>query len=79
MRQFLSDRPQRVNLGGAISEELVLNTGAPQGCLLCTVLFSLSSTEMSINNAVLTLIKHADDVALIGRLKDEFTLCQYYQ
>ena len=29
VRQFLSDRPQRVNFGGVTSEELVLNTGVP--------------------------------------------------
>ena len=46
VRQFLSDRPQRVSLGGVVSEELVLNTGAPQGCVLSPVVFSLWLTGL---------------------------------
>lgn len=34
---------------------------------------------MSCNNLILTLIKYADDMALIGRLKDEATLAAYFQ
>lgn len=34
IRHFLTDRPQRVLMNGVYSDELVLNTGAPQGCVV---------------------------------------------
>ena len=69
--QFLCDRPQRVILNGSLSRDPVLsdegivNTGAPQGCVLSPI------------NSFLTLIKYADDMALVGRLKDELSLFEY--
>ena len=35
------------------------------------------TNDISSNNSFLTLIKHADDTALIGRLKDEHSLSEY--
>ena len=43
IRSFLCDRPQRVSVRGCFSDELVRNTGAPQGCVLSPVLFSIYS------------------------------------
>ena len=74
----MSDRPQRVSIDGTFSDELVLNTGAPQGCVLSPVLFSIYTNEMTCNNEILTLIKFADDMALTARLKDESSLSQYF-
>ena len=79
IRSFLCDRPQRVMLGGHLSEEVTLSTGAPQGCVLSPVLFSLYTNEITCNNTVLALIKYADDMALAARLKDENSLAQYFQ
>ena len=42
IRDFLRDRPQRVCVNGYLSEEVVLNAWAPQGCtknILSQVLF----------------------------------------
>ena len=41
IRDFLRDRPQRVCVYGYLSEEVVLNSGAPQGCVLSPMLFSI--------------------------------------
>ena len=79
IRSFLCDRPQRVMLGGHLSEEVTLSTGAPQGCVLSPVLFSLYTNEITCNNAVLAMIKYADDMALAARLKDKNSLAQYFQ
>ena len=79
IRSFLCDRPQRVCLGkGCFSNELVLNTGAPQGCVLSPLLFSIYTNEATNNNSILTLIKFADDMALVARLVDEHSLSQYF-
>ena len=83
IRQFLCDRPQRVRLNGSLSrdpvlsDEVIVNTGAPQGCVLSPILFSIYTNDISCNNSFLTLIKYADDMALVGRLKDELSLFEY--
>jgi len=78
IRAFLCDRPQRVSVGGCMSSERVLNTGAPQGCVLSPVLFSIYTNELTCNTSILTLIKFADDMALVARLTDEHSLSQYF-
>lgn len=53
--------------GGVIS--VTLNTGAPQGCFLSPVLFSLYTNEMQIKNPFCQLYKYADDMVLLGLMK----------
>ncbi|KAI3369307.1 hypothetical protein L3Q82_007558 [Scortum barcoo] len=38
---FLTGRPQAVRMGSTTSSTLTLNTGAPQGCVLSPLLYSL--------------------------------------
>jgi hypothetical protein len=38
---FLTGHPQVVKVGNNISTSLILNTGAPQGCVLSPLLYSL--------------------------------------
>jgi hypothetical protein len=38
---FLTDHPQIVSIGNNTSAMLILNTGAPQGCVLSPLLYSL--------------------------------------
>ena len=83
IRQFLCDRQQRVRLNSSLnrypvlSDEVIVITGAPQGCVLSPILFSIYTNDISCNNSILTLIKYADDMALVGRLKDELSLFEY--
>ena len=83
IRQFLCDRSQRVRLNGplcrdpVLSDEIMLNTGTPQGCVLSPILFSIYMNDISSNKSFLTLIKYADDMALVGRLKYEHSLSKY--
>ena len=39
IRSFLCNRPQRVTVNDVLSNEIVVNTGAPQGCVLSPILF----------------------------------------
>ena len=83
IRQFLSDRPQCVRLNGQLgrnpimSDEMIVNTGAPQDAFYHLFYF-LYTNAISCNNSLLTLIKYADDMALVGCLKDDFSLSQYF-
>ena len=58
-------------MNGVYSVELVLNTGAPQGCVLSPILFSIYTNSHSSN---IKPFKCADDMSLAGLLlKDEAT------
>ena len=65
VRLFLRDRPQSVCVNSVKSNELILNTGAPQGCVLSPILFSIYTNEIMSNTTTLTIIKFADDMALV--------------
>ena len=54
-----------------------MNTGAPQGFVLSPILFSVYTSEV-FTIALLTLVKFADDMALISRLLDENSLAEYF-
>ena len=76
---FLRDRPQRVCVeGGTVSDEIVLNSGTPQGCVLSPTLFSLYTDHMQFKNARTWLLKFADDMALVGMLLKEECLASYF-
>lgn len=55
-------------MNSVYADELVLNTGAPQGCVLSLQLFSTYTNEMTVHNINVHLFKYADDMALVGLL-----------
>ena len=78
INDFLKDRPQRVLADGKMSDEIIISTGAPQGCVLSPTLFSIYTDEIRFRNPITTLFKFADDMALVGLLKDEDSLASYF-
>nr|XP_049607014.1 uncharacterized protein LOC125987015 isoform X2 [Syngnathus scovelli] len=67
---FLTNRRQRVRLGSITSDTLTTNTGAPQGCVLSPLLFSLYTNDFSASDSSVKLLKYADDTTLIGLIQN---------
>jgi hypothetical protein len=67
---FLTDRPQQVRVGHDVSDVLVTNTGAPQGCVLSPALFTIYTADCRTREACNLQIKFADDTSLSGLMRD---------
>ena len=62
---FLMGRPQVVRVGN-IPTPLLLNTGAPQECVLRPLLYSLFTHDCVAMHASNSIIKFADDTTVVG-------------
>ncbi len=67
---FLTDRQQVVRLGKLSSSTRTISTGAPQGCVLSPLLFSLYTNDCTSKDPSVKLLKFADDTTLIGLTQD---------
>ncbi len=67
---FLTDRQQLVRLGKLTARTLTISTGAPQGCVLSPLLFSLYTNDCTSKDPSVKLLKFADDTTVIGLIKD---------
>ncbi len=68
---FLTGRRQVVRIGSNISSPLTLNTGAPQGCVLSPLLYSLYTHDCVAANSSNIIIKFADDTTVVGLIIDD--------
>lgn len=66
---FLSNRTQCVKVQNIISSTKTLNTGAPQGCVLSPLLFSLYTNSCISSSPSVKLLKFADDTTVIGLIR----------
>ncbi|KAK3572211.1 hypothetical protein QTP86_026057 [Hemibagrus guttatus] len=67
---FLTDRHQLVKLGKFMSNSRTTSTGAPQGCVLSPLLFSLYTNDCTSTDPSVKLLKFADDTTVIGLIQD---------
>ncbi|KAK3529298.1 hypothetical protein QTP70_027735, partial [Hemibagrus guttatus] len=58
--------PQAVRMGRHVSASLTVSTGAPQGCVLSPLLYSLYMYDC----VATTIIKFADDTIVVGLISD---------
>ncbi|KAI5628809.1 gastrula zinc finger protein XlCGF28.1-like [Silurus asotus] len=66
---FLTGRPQSVQIGNSISSTTTLHTGAPQGCVLSPLLFTLLTQDcvaMHSSNHIIKFAKYTTVVGLIS-------------
>ncbi|XP_037537292.1 signal peptide peptidase-like 2 [Nematolebias whitei] len=67
---FLTGRPQAVRVGSNTSSIITLNTGAPQGCVLSPLLFTLLTYDCSPSHPSNLFIKFADDTTVVGLISN---------
>jgi gmma-aminobutyric acid receptor subunit gamma len=58
---FLTGRPQVVRVGNNTSATLILNTGAPQRCVLSPLLYSMFTHDFVAKHDSNTIIKFFED------------------
>ena len=63
---FLLHRPQSVKVNNSLSKPVILNTGAPQGCVLSPFLFTLFTNDCVSGNQSVRVVKFSDDTTVIG-------------
>ncbi|KAK3565425.1 hypothetical protein QTP86_008245 [Hemibagrus guttatus] len=63
---FLTGRPQSVRIGNSTSSTTTLSTGAPQGCVLSPLLFTLLTHDCAAMYSSNHILKFTDDTAVVG-------------
>ncbi len=67
---FLTGRPQSVRVGHNTSSTTILSTGAPQGCVLSPLLFTLLTHDCTAKFSSNHIIKFADDTTVVGLISN---------
>ena len=71
IHEFLTNRVQYVNFNGTKSETIIVNTGAPQGCVLSAFLFTIYTTDCTSSSKEVVILKYADDTVIVGLLHND--------
>ena len=68
---FLTGRTQRVRLGFISSSIIVIDIGAPQGCVLSAFLFIIYTNALRTLFPSCRVLKYADDTVIIGLITND--------
>ncbi len=63
-------RPQSVRVGHNTSSTTTLSTGAPQGCVLSPLLFTLLTHDCTAKFSSNHIIKFADNITVVGLISN---------
>lgn len=66
---YLRNRPQRVRIDDHLLSLRETRIGALQGCVLSPVLFTMYTDDHRSDTESMSIIKYADDTALLGLLR----------
>ncbi|KAL0149801.1 hypothetical protein M9458_054849 [Cirrhinus mrigala] len=67
---FLTGKPQALWVGSNTSSTITLNTGAPQGCVLSPLLFTLLTHDCAPAHSSNLFTKFADDTTVVGLISN---------
>lgn len=70
IEDFLTGRPQVVRIGQSTSTSITLSVGAPQGCVLSPLLYSLYTHDCLSTHSSTSIIKFADDTVVLGLISN---------
>ncbi len=70
IQDFLTGRPQVVKMGQFTSNSITLNVGAPQGCVLSPLLYSLYTHDCVSSHSSISIVKFADDTVVLGLISN---------
>ncbi len=70
INSFLTDSQQLVRLGKCISNTHTISTGAPRGCVLFPLFFSLCTNDCTSKDPSVKLLKFVGNTTLIGLIQD---------
>ncbi len=76
---FLSDRPQAVRMVSITSTTIIVNTGAPQGCIPSPFLYTLYTNDCLSPSLITRYFKYSDDTAILALLNWEDSVTAYHQ
>ncbi len=66
IESFLCNRPHHVRFDHHCSQNIIVSTEVPQGCVLSSALYSLFTYDCTSSHNSNTLIKFADDTTIVG-------------
>ncbi len=70
IQDFHTGRPQVVKMGQFTSNSITLNVGAPQGCVLSPLLYSLYTHDCVSSHSSTSIVKFADDTVVLGLISN---------
>ncbi len=70
IQDFLTARPQVVKVGQFTSNSITLNIGAPQGCVLSPLLYSLYTHDCVSSHSSTSIIKFVDNTVVLGLINN---------